>query len=304
MKPIPDCIPDALRLVLHTARLESDDPFIHRKVLSKVMAKLVEDPDFGLSPAELTFGCITTAYKALGVKDPYDKEKARRNRAMLGLEKSFRSYLDAASDRLDACLNLVLAGSISRDILGRTEAEQDILEQLHVPLARDDRNALRKELGRAERIMYIVDAAGEIVLDKLLIEELGKKQRVVAVVAHRPVLLAATQTDAEAVGLPDVAEVVDPGAPMLGLLLERASTAFRETLQAADVVIAKGETHFETLSAADREIFFVLQARCESVAARLEMAPGSAALVHQAGRPGSTVLEAAAGWGKAQPKKE
>jgi damage-control phosphatase, subfamily I len=118
------------------------------------------------------------------------------------------------------------------------------------------------------------------------------------------VLLAATQTDAEAVGLPDVAEVIDPGAPMLGLFLERASTAFRETFQAADMVIAKGETHFETLSAANREIFFVLQARCESVAARLEMAPGSAALVHQAGRPGSAVLEAAAGWGKSQSKKE
>jgi len=302
MKPIPDCIPDALRLVLESARLVSDDGFIHRKVLGKVMAELAEDPDFGSSSVALTFRCLDAAYKALGVKDPYAKEKARRNKAMLGLEKSFRAYLDVAPDRLQACLNLVLAGSINKNILGRAEVERQILEQLDTPLARDDRQALIKELARAEKVLYVVDAAGEILLDKLLMEELRKKCAVTAVVAHRPILDAATRADAESVGLDDIAEIVDPAAPMLGLILERASSALREVFDAADVVLVKGETNLEALGNANRPLFFLLQAECETVAARLSVVPGSVVLMHYPGRPGSGVLEAVGSRQKADAK--
>jgi len=126
MKNIPDCVPDALQLVIDTAKLVSDDAFIHRKVLSKVLGEISEDPDFGNSPLEFTFRCLKSAYRALGVKDPYETEKARSNKAMLGLEKGFRQYLDVAPDRLGACINLVLASSIDVDVLGRAEAEREI----------------------------------------------------------------------------------------------------------------------------------------------------------------------------------
>ena len=292
MKPIPDCVPDALELVLATARLVSDDAFIHRKVLRKVMRTLMEETDFGPGPGDLTFRCLTSAYKALGVKDPYEKEKARRNKAMLGLEKSFRGYLDVAPDRLAACLNLVLAGSTdSMDALGRTEMERAILEQLDVPLGRDDRDVFLRTIARAESVMYVTANAGEILLDKLLLEELSNRRKTVAVVATKPILDAATAVDAETVGLSDTAEVIDPGAPMFGLMQERASSSFREAFAAAEVVIAKGEANYETLQAAEREIFFLLQVRCEHLAERLGVPVDSNALIHHRGRPGTGVLE-------------
>ncbi len=303
MKTIPDCIPDILSSVLDAAHLVSEDDFIHRKVLAKVMAELSEDQDFGTSPATLCFRCMEAAYKALGVRDPYEKEKARRNKAMLGLEKSFRAYLDVAPNRLNACLNLVLAGTLSRDILGRAEAEREILEHLDTPLAHDDRKELVQSLARADNIMYIIDAAGEIVLDKLLIEELGKKSKVTAVVAKKPVLAVATMHDAEAVGLDRTnARIIDPGAAMLGLVLERASGGFREAFSAADLVIVKGENNFETLSGVKRDLFFLLQAECESVAARLDIPGGSVVLLHHAGRGSTGVLEAVGGKNRAAGK--
>lgn len=292
MKPIPDCVPDALNLVLQTARIVSDDPFIHRKVLRKAMNELMSEPDLGTSSPELTLRCLNAAYKALGVKDPYEKEKARRNKAMLGLEKTFRDYIFASPDPLSASLNLVLAGTIrGSEALGRTEMEKQILENLDVRPARDDRADLQKALSRAERVLYVTDTAGEVVLDKLLIEQLTPGREGVAVVSSRPILTLVTGIDAEAVGLGDVAEVVDAGAPMLGLTLEKASRRFREMFDAADVIVARGEMHFETLREVDRDVFFLLQARDETVAERLDVPVNSSVFVQNSDRAGRSETE-------------
>lgn len=287
MKPIPDCVPDVLAMVLRTARIVSDDRFIHRKVLRKAMNELMCEPDFGQSSPELMLRSLTAAYKALGVKDPYEKEKARRNKAMLGLEKTFREYLSASPDPLSACLNLVLAGTVrSIDALGRAEMEREILEQLDAPSGRDDREALQKALNRAESIMYITDTAGEIVLDKMLIEHLSEGRNTTAIVASRPILTMATVEDAEAVNMGDVAEVTHPGAPMFGLTLEKASRKFRDAFDAADIVIVKGETHFETLKNTERDLYFLMQACDESVAQQLNVPLESTVFSHHAGKPG------------------
>lgn len=293
MKPVPDCIPETLNLVLHTARKVSDDPFIHKKVIKKVMGQLANESDLGSSAAELTFDCLMTAYKALGVTDPYEKEKARRNRALQGLEKSFRGYLDVAPDRMAACINLVLAGCMQdSDILGRADAERAILENLDIPVAPDEREGLIRAIDKAESVLFVVDTAGEIALDRLLIEEIARKAAVRAVVARRPVLAMATRADAEAVGLGEVAEVIDPGAAMLGLNLRKASSAFRDIFASADLVIAKGEMHFTALTPVERGIFFVLHAGCGGVAEFFNTGSGSGVVARVAPRPGSGVYDA------------
>lgn len=294
MKPIPYCVPDIIRLVLDSAELVSDDKFIHRKVLSKVLAEIVEDGDLGADAGELALRCLTSAYKALGVKDPYEKEKARRNRAMLGLEKSFRQYLDVAGNRLSACINLALSGSFhATRVLGRAEAERAILEQFDEQIGRDDREQLVRALARAEHVLYIVDRSGEIVFDKLLMEEIGGRRKVTAVVAPVPMLDMATMADAKAVGLPEIAEVIQPGGRMMGLSLEKASSAFREIFFGADVVIAKGENHFEQLHSTEREMFYLFKAQCPSVAERVGVERGSGVLLHRPGRAGTGVFETA-----------
>ncbi len=279
MKPIPDCVPDALRLVLDTARLVSDDAFIHRKVLTKVMNALTDDNDLGDSSADVMLKCLNVAYKALGVRDPYEKLKARRNKAMLGLESEFRGYLDVAPNRLVACINLALAGGAGdADGLGREDFERDILQHLDDPIGRDERERLLKDLSRAESVLYVLNAAGEIVLDKLLIEELAQRCEVTAVVARQPLLDFATRDDVEAVGLDKFAKIVDPGAPMFGLVLPRASSAFRETFEQAGLAIAKGERNYDTLAGCDREVYFLLQCVCEHAARKLRIDLGSSAV--------------------------
>jgi uncharacterized protein with ATP-grasp and redox domains len=280
--PVPDCVPDALAQALDAARQVSDDPFIHRKVMLKAMAALAEDGDLGEDAAEIAFTCLSSAYGALGVKDPYEKEKARSNRAMLGLEKHFAAYCDGAPTRLQGALALSLAGAMADfDVLGRAEAEREILERLELRPARDDREALLAALSKAERVLFAVDRAGEILLDKLLVREIARRAgQTRVVVASRPILAMATAEDARAAGLADLegVEIMDPGAWMLGLAPEKASTALQAAFAEADVVVAKGEAHFQALSMAGREVFFILRARCPHMARALRVPEGGGAV--------------------------
>jgi hypothetical protein len=190
-------------------------------------------------------------------------------------------------------VNLVLAACMQdSDILGRADAERSILENLDIPVRPDERDALARAIDKAETVLFVVDTAGEIALDRLLIEEIAKKASVRAVVAHRPVLAMATRADALAVGLDDVAEVIDPGAAMLGLNLRKASSAFRETFANADLVIAKGEMHFTALTPVERSLFFLLHASDEAVADYFRTDPGSGVVARIAPRSGSGVYEA------------
>ena len=66
------------------------------------------------------------------------------------------------------------------------------------------------------------------------------------------------------------AQVVSTGAEMVGLMLSYASEEFKKLYFSADVVVAKGMGHFETLgNEPGREIFLLLCAKCVPVARAL-----------------------------------
>jgi len=128
--------------------------------------------------------------------------------------------------------------------------------------------SFRKTVTEAQNILYLSDNAGEIVFDKLLIEQLGPEKVTLAVKA-RPVLNDATAEDAGAAGLIDLVEVIDTGDDAPGTILETCSGVFRYFFEAADVVIAKGQGNYESLSDVDKNIFFMLKAKCPVIAEHL-----------------------------------
>jgi uncharacterized protein with ATP-grasp and redox domains len=68
--------------------------------------------------------------------------------------------------------------------------------------------------------------------------------------------------------MPNV-NVIDTGAPMLGVLLEKSSIELQEHFKSADIVICKGQANYETLCSSERDIFFLLYARSAAVAKRV-----------------------------------
>jgi len=258
------------------ARLVTDEDFIQRKVLTKAMLALGEDGDFGTDPLELAFRGLEAARKALGVRDPYEKVKARATKSVLGLEAAFRTLIDTSPDPLATAILLSLAGA-EADVaaLGRDEVETSIRAGLERAPARDGRVELAAELRAARSVMLVLDRAGEAVLDRFLAERLaGNGVQVTVVASAKPFLAMATAADAKAAKF-NPEWVIDPGAEMYGLAVEKASSEFEDRFTTVDVVVAKGEAHFEALRTAGRPVWSMLHVDCPSVAARLGVTVGT-----------------------------
>jgi len=129
-------------------------------------------------------------------------------------------------------------------------------------------------------ILYLCDNAGEIVFDRLLIEELKADYpvEITAAVRGEPVLNDAVIEDAKQSGLDRVCRVISNGANAPGTLLEDCSDEFLRIYRDADLVISKGQGNFESLWGERKRIFFLFKIKCEVVARNVE------------GRVGDTVL--------------
>lgn len=280
MKPIPDCVPDALAMIIATAKAVSDDDFIHRKVLLKVMGEIAEDGDLGTTPADLYLQCWEIACRALGVKDPFENEKARGDKTALGILKILAEKHPEAKDPLKKAIRTSFAGAMLEfSGLGRSEMEQKVMEYLATDPARDETDELMTAIGKAGSVMLVTNRAGEVTMDKPLAEtmaEMGKK--VYLAVSAKPVFLMATEKDAVTSAYCGMVQVVNPGTSMYGLVQERSSSEFRGLLSEVELVIVKGCIHFNTMSP-QRDLFFILKAGHEEDAARLGIPTGSGAIV-------------------------
>ncbi len=128
-------------------------------------------------------------------------------------------------------------------------------------------------MAQARDILYLGDNAGEVVFDRVLIERLPYDE-VTFVVKGSPVINDATMADAEAAGLTDLVEVITNGSDGPGTILKTCSPQFRERFGQADLIIAKGQGNYESLSEVDKSIFFVLKAKCPVIARDLDCTIG------------------------------
>jgi hypothetical protein len=268
-----------LQQALRVARRATDDPWIHRKLLFAIMEHL-PTLDFERSPAELSYDCLRFATKYLGVPDPYQEEKERYTQEMLAIEHDMRRRILEADDPLRMAILYALAGNmIDLGIVSETQVEAELdRDAAELELAVDDYGKLRDALANARSAMYILDNAGEVVCDKLVIEQLDV-QDVTCVVRKAPIINDVTRDDIEAVGLERLGKIVDPGVEAMGVPLTLCSPEFRKQFANADVVIAKGQANFETLEEADRPVFHLLRAKCAHIAKFFDCAQGAALLV-------------------------
>ena len=283
-----DCIPETLRTVLRLVRRVSDDDWIAAKTLNKIMGEM---PRIALdqSPAEYTFAALRRAEKLTGATDPFAEEKAALNAAALDAAAPLEAWIAKAKDPLQAAVRLALAASGDEELLPAGDLAARLRAGAEDAPAVDDYADFRKAVRSAKTVLYVLDNCGEIVLDKLLMGRMrGKKVR--AVVRYATILDDATRADAEAVAVNDVAEVVDPGADMLGVVLPLAADGFRKLFDEADLVVSKGQANFETLWGAGREIFFLLRARAPVVPGHLGVPDGSRVLYHYV-PPAETSIE-------------
>jgi uncharacterized protein with ATP-grasp and redox domains len=172
-----------------------------------------------------------------------------------------------------ATLIAAAANAIEFDVSGRDfslDELKSILDNVEADLAIDQIAELRELCENAKNVLYLMDNAGELVLDMILIREIKRiGPKVTAVVKGGPVLNDATMIDANEVHLSDYADfIVDTGAPAIGVNLERSSEEFKDLFLSSELIIAKGMGNFESLTEFDPRCptVHILRTKCNPVA--------------------------------------
>jgi uncharacterized protein with ATP-grasp and redox domains len=271
MRTYFDCIPCFVRQALDAARLATDDEQVHEQVVRQVL-KLTTKLDMSQSPPVIGQQIHRLIRNLVGQDDPYRRIKGRFNNLALSLYPELRKHIVSSNNRLETAIRLAIAGNIIdlgvKTGLTESQIEKTIAQSLTDPLDTQALNEFRNATNQAKDILYLADNAGEIVFDRLLIEQIPI-EKVTVVVKGFPVINDAMMEDAVVAGLPRIVEVIDNGSDGPGTILESCSTTFRSRFSTADLAIAKGQGNYETLSDVDKNIFFILKAKCPVIASDL-----------------------------------
>lgn len=275
-----DCIPCLMRQSLEAARRVTDDESIHEQILHYAL-RTTAALDLNQPPPVIGQVIHRKLREIIGVDDPYRAAKDGFNRVALALLPELAALVEQHPDPLLAAARLAIAANVIdlgvNGTLTQDEARASLLDAFETPF-RGDTEGFREAVAGAADILYLADNAGEIAVDRLLLEQLGP-QRVTVVVRGGPVINDATWQDARDVGLTELVEVIDNGSDAPGTVLDDCSPAFRKRFEEADVVLAKGQGNFETLSHVERPVIFGFKVKCPLVAGHVGMENGTLALV-------------------------
>lgn len=270
MKATPECTVCAFKQALNSARLVSSDPAFHQRLLER-LARCETCFNLDQAPAALSQPVYSLLSELSGVADPYRRQKEETNRAALELMPELRRRIQSSADPLDTALHAAVAGNIIDLGIGHAfDMEPDVIRLLATPFAINAIERFRAELVSGRRILYLGDNAGEIVFDRLLVEQLtAKGASVTFVVKSGPVINDATLDDARTAGLTDLVRVIETGSNDIGVNWRNVSQEFMDALEAADAVIAKGHGNYETCDDRPGNFYFLLKAKCDVVARQL-----------------------------------
>lgn len=271
-----DCLPCFLKQALNACRLTTDDIEVHDRVLRRVL-RSASDLPFDRSPPEMGATIHQIVREETGERDPYQAVKADSNRIALALLPRLREQVAHSENPFEIAVKLAIAGNII-DFAIMSSVDQSLIvktidDALRYPLAIDDVEDLRGAIDAASSILYLCDNAGEIVFDRILLEQMPRG-RVTCVVRGSPVINDATLEDASIAGIMELADVVHNGSAIPGTLLEDCSEDFCARFSQADLVISKGQGNYETLSEIGREVYHLLKVKCPMAARDLNCKVG------------------------------
>jgi uncharacterized protein with ATP-grasp and redox domains len=276
MKTYHDCIPCFVRQTLETIKLTSDDASLHEKALRDILA-ILSRMDFNKAPVIMGRQIQHLIQRLSGNSDPYRALKQQFNQMALDLYPRLKAQVGSAENAFETAARLALAGNMIDFGIGRILESAQTTATIEMALSanlKGDIQSLERAARKARSILYLGDNCGEIVFDRLFIEQLIP-DRVTYVVRAAPIINDVTMDDARFTGMTDQTRVIDNGSDAPGTLLSECSHEFKTAFENADLIIAKGQGNYETLHASDRPIVFMLKVKCPAVARHIGQEIGS-----------------------------
>lgn len=290
MRSSLDCIPCFLRQALEATRHVTDDATVQRDVLIQA-AGLISALPLHATPIELGKHFHRVVRDVTGVDDPYRLAKRRDNDRVLALLPDLRRAVVSSDDPLESALQLAASGNaIDLAVRPQIDSRRAFESAADRSTTMEDYSRFRERLAQTDEVLYLGDNAGEIVADRLVVEQLVRLGKgVTFAVRGRPIINDVTFEEASYVGMNQIADVVSTGSDGPGTALPLCLPEFVERFRRARLILAKGQGNFEGLSEEDAPIFFLLQVKCAVVQRELGIDIGKHAFVCPSARERNAV---------------
>ena len=278
MNSYVDCLPCLLNQALRAARAATDDEEIHRQVVDAV-ANMIPSFPLDLKPPQITQRAYRVINSITGENDPFHRAKIEANNAVLKIYPELQKMVEESTDRLFTACRLAIAGN-SIDLGPKFDygGIDNLIGSISnsVSLAADDYQKFLDGLDNCHTLLYLGDNAGEIVFDRLLIEEIKRyrEMEIYFAVRGKPVINDATIEDALSVGMDKIATIIPNGSDAPATILSQCSQELRQLYKSADMIVSKGQGNYEAMEGETGNIFFFLRAKCPLIAKILEVKVG------------------------------
>ncbi len=257
---------------MRSLRQVSDNPEYINAIQEKAES-VIASASPGDNPPLIATSIFLAVNEITGNPDPYLPVKKKYNEIVRGEIKKIRinGIISAAKHAINGnIIDFGIADSVKLNVSDE------------FPLAIDDSEKFLSAAGRARKILYLCDNAGEIGFDRVLMDrilELNPAAGITAVVKSGPIINDATAADAKYFGIDGICGIESPSPLYVGTQLELLGESFRGMFRASDMVISKGQANWESLEGVKHPaIFYLLRAKCAVVAGYLGVPLGSAVL--------------------------
>ncbi len=274
MKIYHECIPCHVRAAVSSVKLLTDDEKIINDVIHKSLLKASEFETYE-NLFELYYDIQQIVKENSPEKDPYKDFKKEFNELCLSLEDEMKDIIKKSESPFEAGLRICLAGNSIDVMQGYNIVDMSVLRKtidnaLVQPLDTEVVRKFEVEVKKADKILFVGDNAGEIVFDKVFIELLNnnykRENSITYSVRGGYTLNDSTIDDARMVGIDKVAKVITTGIDMPAAHLPLCSEEFIGVYRDAGLVIAKGQGNLEALLGEDKNMFFLLKIKCNTIA--------------------------------------
>lgn len=282
----PECVKCLLSKQLE--KCPKDTP-LDKKVdyIQKILQIVAEAPKSTSAPV-LVRSMYDLQKEMFGIDADYTEIKSYFNQMMLALEENMWEEIQKAKDPMRKAIQYAMMGNYI-DFAALKEVDEYKLKSFLDKAENENVDevelvALKEELKKSKKIVYLLDNCGEIVTDKLLmriIKENYPQIHIIAMVRGGQVMNDATREDAKEVELEAIAQVIDSGSNVAGTSLMEVSLEARNVLESAEVIISKGQGNFETLHQCGKNIFYIFLCKCEMFMERFSLPQFTGVLIHE-----------------------
>lgn len=249
----------------------------NKEYLSRIK-KLLSERDENDTAPYMVYQFNKVYEEHFGKKASFLSVKKKYNDLVLSMEDSIRNEIAKSEDPLKKALLYARVGNyIDFGAMNNVDEKTFIALFDNVSLSANDEKTYEsfiRQCESAENFLLITDNCGEIVLDKLFLEQLRIRFPMLsfdALVRGKEVLNDATMEDALYVGLDNFATLYSNGEAIAGTVTGMLPPDAKKILAGADVILSKGQGNYESMCNQGMHIFYSFLCKCELFTTRFQV---------------------------------